>query len=64
MKSDLIDVEMKIHHTTERSILASTDGERDNAVWLPLAHIEVANKERGVAEVTMPEWLAVERGLA
>lgn len=62
MKSDLIDVEMQIHHRTEWAILASDDGDRARAVWLPLAQIEVAPKA-GHHLVTMPEWLAVEKGL-
>lgn len=62
MKSDLIDVEVQIHHRTERAILASDDGDRARAVWLPLAHIEVVSRGRHHV-VTMPEWLAVEKGL-
>lgn len=62
MKSDLIDIQMTIHHQTDRAILASDDGDRERAVWLPLAQIEVAPGSRG-HDVTMPEWLAVEKGL-
>lgn len=63
MKSDLVDIEMKIHHRTERAILASGDGERGSAVWLPLAQIEVETIN-GKTVVTMPGWLAEEKGLA
>ena len=62
MKSDLVDIEMQIHHRTDRAVLASDDGDRANAVWLPLAQIEIAT-ENGKTVVTMPEWLAMEKGL-
>lgn len=64
MKSDLIDITMQIHHRTERAVLASDDGDKDKAVWLPLSQVEVSMKGGGFAEITMPEWLAVEKGLA
>lgn len=62
-RSSLIDIELTVHHETEKAILVSDDGDRDNAVWLPLAAVEVERKERGLAIVTMPEQLALDRGL-
>lgn len=64
-KSDLIDLEMVQHHVTERAILVSLDGDRKKAVWLPLAHADVVTKNaaRAIVDVTIPEWLAKERGL-
>lgn len=59
----LVDVTMQLHHRTERAVLVSDDGERERAVWLPLAQIEIVTRERGLVEVTLPEWLAVEKGL-
>jgi hypothetical protein len=61
-KSDLVDVTVQIHHRTERAVLVSDDGDRENAKWLALALIEIETKPNGLAEVTMPEWLARERG--
>lgn len=63
MKSDLIDIDMQIHHRTDRAVLASANGDREAAVWLPIAHIEVAPKERGISTITVPAWLAYEKGL-
>lgn len=65
MKSDLVDLDVQIHASTEKAILVSTDGERANAVWLPLSQIEVERKRGKVslAVVTVPEWLATEKGL-
>ena len=62
-KSGLVDVEVQIHHRTERAILVSDDGDRERAVWLSLSLVEVETKQGGLAEGTMPEWLAKERGL-
>jgi hypothetical protein len=63
MKSDVIDIRGQVHAKTDRAIMFSTDGERANAVWLPLAQIEVGPLHRGVGEITMPEWLATREGL-
>ncbi len=62
MKSDLIDVEMIVHVTTKAAVLASDDGEKDNAVWLPLSQIEIEQNGK-TATITMPTWLATEKGL-
>jgi len=63
-RSDLVDIEMLIHRTTERAILASDDGVSANAVWLPLSLIETSRPDRGEAvTVTLPAWLATEKGL-
>lgn len=59
MKSNVVDVEVKLHHQTERAILVSDDGDKANAVWLPLSQIEWDEAD-GI--VTMPEWLATEKG--
>lgn len=63
MGSDITDIRGQIHARTDRAILFSDDGDREKAVWLPLAHVEVEMHTHGVATVTMPEWLATERGL-
>lgn len=62
MKSDLVDLTLQIHARTNRAILVSDDGDRERAVWVPLAHVEVAPQGRHHV-VTMPEWLAIDRGL-
>lgn len=64
MKSDIIDLEVQIHARTERTVLASIDGDADSAAWLPLSQIEVEARSGGMAIVTMPEWLAIDKGLA
>lgn len=57
-----IELSLKLHFETDRAIHASDDGNRSNAVWLPRSQIEI--EERGdIILVTMPEWLAKEKGL-
>lgn len=63
-KSDLIDVTVKLHHETDKAILVSDDGDRAKAVWLPLSQVEVERtKQSGIVVVTLPEWLATDKGL-
>lgn len=62
-KSDLIDITVHVHAKTSKAILVSEDGDSDNATWLPLSQVEVELIKGPIHEVTMPEWLAVEKGL-
>lgn len=61
-KSDLIDVSVKLHHETEKAWLVSDDGDKDNAVWVPKSQAEIEPKN-GVFILTLPEWLATDKGL-
>lgn len=56
--SDLIDISGQIMHETAKAVLFSDTGEKDKAVWLPKSQIEVNGNI-----VTMPEWLAKDKGL-
>lgn len=62
-KSELVDLTMQVHMKTERAILVSDDGDRDKAVWLPLSQIETEPKSASVVIITLPVWLAHEKGL-
>lgn len=61
-KSELVDLDVIIAHTTERAILVALteDGER---VWLPLSAVEVNERHRDAANITLPASLAIEKGL-
>lgn len=62
MRSDVIDLELHLHHETDRAVLVSDTGDKADAVWLPKSQVEIA--EWGAHHmVTLPEWLAEERGL-
>lgn len=63
VKSNLVDLTVRVHYRTEKAILVSDDGDRENAKWLPLSQIEVEEVDASTAIVTLPEWLAVEKGL-
>lgn len=70
MKLDLVDLDMSLHHETkpqlcnDGALLVSLDGNRAKAVWLPksLVSFEV-DQGRGTVAVTIPEWLAIQKGL-
>lgn len=61
--SDLVDLNLALHMKTERAILVSETGDEAKAVWLPLALCEVVPRPRQAVVVTLPEWLAIEKGL-
>ena len=66
--SDLIDLTLQEHHRTKAAILVSDDGNEKRAVWLPLSQIEVADVAgtggaKGLVLVTLPIWLATDKGL-
>ena len=77
MKSTLVDLMLAKHHQTEKSVLVSDTGEEAKAVWLPLSRVEIEdakNTAKGQLKggqtvtlqmivVTMPERLAMEKGL-
>jgi hypothetical protein len=65
MKSDLVDLTLQRHHETDAAILVSDDGDRAKAVWLPKSRVEVVVKDarKGIVLVTMPERLAIDKGL-
>jgi hypothetical protein len=62
-KSDLLDLTVQLHHETAKAILVSDDGDKEHAVWLPLSQCEVERKAGGIIVVTLPEWLATDKGL-
>lgn len=66
--SDLVDLTLQKHAETKLAILVSDDGNEKRAVWLPLSQIEVAplagtGAAKGLVLVTLPEWLATDKGL-
>ena len=65
-RSDLIDLAVRVHHETHgpRSAwLVSTDGKRQNAVWVPKSQAELEPADDGLAKLTLPKWLAIDKGL-
>ena len=63
MVSDLIDITVQKMHETDAAVLV-TDTTAEKSVWLPKAQIEIeASEVPGLHTVTLPEWLAIEKGL-
>lgn len=65
-RSNLVDLEVYLHHETERAVLVSTAGNEKNAVWLPKSRVEVEPHPTGNAKfrtLTLPEPLAIEKRL-
>ena len=65
MRSDLVDIEVIVHHETKGdngAFLVSLDGERKNAKWVPKSVVEI--ERRGKFHViTLPERMALDKGL-
>lgn len=60
--SALIDIEVRSVHMTDKAILVTAD--EDKKVWLPFSKIEIADTGKpNRLIVTMPESLALEKGL-
>lgn len=63
MKSDLVEVTVLLVTQTEKAVLVSDTGESKNAVWVPKSQIEIEATDReGAYVITLPEWLAIEKG--
>ena len=64
MKSNLIDIDVEVVARTAKAVLVHT-GNKDEAVWLPLSQIEIEPNGAfpGIETVTLPEPLALEKGL-
>jgi hypothetical protein len=77
MKSNLVDLMLAQHHRTKLAVLVSELGEEAKAVWLPLSMVEIDETRKTaigtlkggqrvslpLVTVTMPERLAIEKGL-
>lgn len=63
-RSDLIDLAVMKHHETDKAWLVSDDGDRDNAIWIAKSQAQLEPDYAGKSYVlTIPEWLATEKGL-
>lgn len=61
-KSQLFDGAFELLRETEKAILVSDDGGKTQH-WLPKSQIEFEMKGTRTVEVTMPVWLAKEKGI-
>jgi len=67
MPAETIVLALHIHHISDKAILVSGDGEDDTTVWLPISQLQQDELDDIVAEddveLTVPEWIAVSKGL-
>lgn len=67
MRSDLVDINAVRHAETKQAVKISDDGDNEHAVWLPKAHCEIepfkGRDGKPYVKVTIPEWLALDKGL-
>lgn len=68
MRSDLLDIEVYVHHVTERAALITCLETNASKVWVPLSWFEWASEPkdgtRGDAEITISRSRAQEKGIA
>lgn len=68
-KSDIVDVVVEMRDDSpHRQAIAVFDGEKDKNdkevwVWLPRSQIEVDKLEGRSVTISLPEWLAMDKGL-
>lgn len=63
MRSDLIDIDVRLLQETERAVQVTLDTEK-HGVWLTLSKVELSPTGKpGIYSLTLPKWLANERGL-
>ncbi len=60
-RSDLVEVNGEYRHDTPKAWLI--DFGLDDPVWVPKSQVELEEEGDGTVTVTMPEWLALEKGL-
>lgn len=63
MSKELTDIMMHLHYQTANAIMVSDDGDKEKAIWLPKSQVEFTEPKNNITEVTMPTWLAKEKGL-
>jgi hypothetical protein len=59
---ELVDLSLHFHHETDKAILVSENGGEEDRIWLPKSQIKY-EVNGGTVEVTLPVWLATDKGL-
>lgn len=62
MKAELVDLKLYRFAETDRAVLVSDNEDEELAVWIPKSQVEINTTDRrSVIQVTMPEWLAIQK---
>lgn len=64
MRSDVSDYDLiVVRHTPAAVLLKEDEDPEAPAIWLPKSQIETEHDDTGPCVVTIPDWLATEKGL-
>jgi len=63
MKSDVVDLHVCLHHETDGAYKVSLTGEDEDTVWVPKSAVEMERLGGTQYEMTIPEQMAVDKGL-
>lgn len=66
MRSDLIDIDVTVHHETEKAWLVSSDVSTPEKVWLPKSMCEVSDQKPAPSKagtLTAPQSFLRDKGL-
>lgn len=61
--ANLVDIPGFLHAETLKAVLVSDTGQESRAKWLPKSQCELVHERGNAVIVTMPEWLAIDKGL-
>jgi Arc/MetJ family transcription regulator len=62
MRSNIIDIDVLLLTETEKAVRVAVS-EEAVGVWLPKSLIEIERTKRGTCSITLPERIALEKGL-
>ena len=63
MASDEYELDLFLHHETEKAIKVSDSGDEEDAVWLPRSQVQIMYQRDDLITVVMSEKLAQEKEL-
>lgn len=63
VRSDLVDLTLVLRSQRPLAIAVSDPEGRGDWIWLPKSKIEYVMKDATTVEVSMPKWLAKDKGL-
>lgn len=63
MRSNLEDIDVHLHHQTDKAVLVSDDGDEKRAVWVPKSMCELEHKGGRVWTLTAEQSFLEDKGL-
>lgn len=64
MGPNIVEILCFLHGETDAAFYVSDTGERQTAVWVPKSQVEAFEHKSGSkVELSLPEWLAIEKEL-